>query len=95
VVRHYRVAPERSTAKRSGHRSGTANLNSAISFDGQEIGAADSAHPLSSVQGTGGPAQEAAPVDLVPLHAKIGQLALENDFWERALTKAGLLSAKP
>jgi len=37
----------------------------------------------------------AEPVDLVPLHAKIGQLALENDFLERALTKAGLLSAKP
>lgn len=35
------------------------------------------------------------PVDLAPLHAKIGQLALENDFLERALTKAGLLSAKP
>ena len=34
-------------------------------------------------------------VDLAPLHAKIGQLALENDFLERALTKAGLLSAKP
>ena len=36
-----------------------------------------------------------APVDLAPLHAKIGQLALENDFLEGALTKAGLLSAKP
>ena len=35
------------------------------------------------------------PVDLMPLQAKIGQLALENDFLERALTKAGLLSAKP
>jgi transposase len=34
------------------------------------------------------------PVDLDPLHAKIGQLTLENDFLERALTKAGLLSAK-
>jgi len=34
-------------------------------------------------------------VDLAPLHAKIGQLALENDFLESALTKAGLLSAKP
>ena len=34
------------------------------------------------------------PVNL-PLHAKIGQLALENDFLEGALTKAGLLSAKP
>ena len=36
-----------------------------------------------------------APVDLAPLHAKIGQLTLENDFLEGALTKAGLLSAKP
>ena len=34
------------------------------------------------------------PVDLAPLHAKIGQLALENDFLEHALTKVGLLSAK-
>jgi transposase len=34
-------------------------------------------------------------VNLTPLHAKIGQLALENDFLESALTKAGLLSAKP
>ena len=37
----------------------------------------------------------AEPVNLAPLHAKIGQLALENDFLESALTKAGLLSAKP
>ena len=41
-----------------------------------------------------GGADARAPVDLAPLHAKIGQLALENDFLERALTKAGLLSAK-
>jgi len=34
------------------------------------------------------------PVDLKALHAKIGQLSLENDFLEGALTKAGLLSAK-
>ena len=34
------------------------------------------------------------PVDLKALHAKIGQLALENDFLEGALTKAGLLSAR-
>jgi len=32
--------------------------------------------------------------DLKTLHAKIGQLALENDFLEGALTKAGLLSAR-
>ena len=33
-------------------------------------------------------------VDVKSLHAKIGELALENDFLEGALTKAGLLSAK-
>ena len=32
--------------------------------------------------------------DMTALHAKIGRLALENDFLESALTKAGLLSAK-
>jgi transposase-like protein len=37
---------------------------------------------------------DAPPVDLKALHAKIGQLALENDFLEGALDKAGLLSAK-
>ena len=31
-------------------------------------------------------------VELTPLQAKIGQLTLENDFLERALGKAGLLS---
>lgn len=43
----------------------------------------------------GGSDPQDKPVDLAPLHAKIGQLALENDFLERALTKAGLLSVKP
>lgn len=33
-------------------------------------------------------------VDIKTLHAKIGELTLENDFLEGALTKAGLLSAK-
>jgi len=35
-----------------------------------------------------------ASVDVKTLHAKIGQLTLENDFLEGALTKAGLLSAR-
>ena len=35
-----------------------------------------------------------AAVDVKTLHAKIGQLTLENEFLERALTKAGLLSAR-
>ena len=39
--------------------------------------------------------EAAAPaVDLKSLHAKIGELTLENDFLEGALSKAGLLSAK-
>jgi transposase-like protein len=43
----------------------------------------------------GGGAAEAAPVvDLKVLHAKIGELTLENDFLAGALGKAGLLSAK-
>jgi len=37
---------------------------------------------------------QAPPVDIKALHAKIGELTLENDFLEGALTKAGLLSAK-
>ncbi len=41
------------------------------------------------------PGQPASPsFDLKELHAKIGELTLENDFLEGALTKAGLLSAK-
>jgi transposase-like protein len=42
----------------------------------------------------GGESAAAPPVDLKELHAKIGQLALENDFLAGALTKAGMLSAK-
>ena len=42
----------------------------------------------------GAEAASAPAVDLKELHAKIGQLALENDFLAGALTKAGMLSAK-
>jgi len=41
-----------------------------------------------------GSALAAAEPDLTKLHAKIGQLTLENDFLEQALTKAGVLSAR-
>jgi transposase-like protein len=52
-----------------------------------EEGAAD-------VFGSGGGSGTAQPaVDVKLLHAKIGELTLENDFLERALGKAGLLSA--
>ena len=40
------------------------------------------------------PHQVTAPVDVKAMQAKIGQLALENDFLEGALIKAGMLSAK-
>jgi transposase-like protein len=49
---------------------------------------------LDGAAGVFGSSAGPEPVDLAPLHAKIGQLALENDFLESALTKAGLLSAK-
>ncbi len=42
----------------------------------------------------GGGRVESPPIDLKALHAKIGELALENDFLEGALSKAGLLSAR-
>ena len=41
-----------------------------------------------------GASSKEPPVDVKTLHAKIGELTLENDFLESALTKAGLLSAK-
>ena len=53
-----------------------------------EGGAAD-------VFGAGGGNGTAQPVvDVKSLHAKIGELTLENDFLEGALTKAGFLSAR-
>jgi len=53
-----------------------------------EAGAAD-------VFGSGGGNAATTPVvDVKLLHAKIGELTLENDFLEGALNKAGLLSAK-
>jgi len=43
----------------------------------------------------GGNAKSSAPeVDIKSLHAKIGELVLENDFLERALGKAGFPGAK-
>jgi len=39
-------------------------------------------------------ARQTPAVDVKTLHAKIGELTLENDFLEGALRKAGMLSAK-
>ena len=51
---------------------------------------------LDSVAGVFGEFAVAAEpsIDLKALHAKIGQLTLESDLLEGALTKAGLLSGK-
>ncbi|OIQ67629.1 hypothetical protein GALL_507890 [mine drainage metagenome] len=48
----------------------------------------------SGVFGSGSMAPATPAIDVKSLHAKIGELTLENDFLEGALTKAGLLSAK-
>jgi transposase-like protein len=49
----------------------------------------------AGVFGTGAAEASASPaVDLKSLHAKIGELTLENDFLSGALGKAGMLSAK-
>ena len=51
---------------------------------------------LEGAAGVFGPegARQAPAVDVKTLHAKIGELTLENDFLEGALNKAGMLSAK-
>jgi transposase-like protein len=42
----------------------------------------------------GSEARQAPAVDVKTLHAKIGELTLENDLLEGALSKAGILIAK-
>jgi transposase-like protein len=50
---------------------------------------------LEGAAGVFGSETRAEPgVDVKSLHAKIGELTLENDFLEGALSKAGLLSGK-
>ena len=48
----------------------------------------------AGVFGRGCELGRAPAVDVKTLHAKIGELTLENDFLEGALSKAGMLSAK-
>ena len=48
----------------------------------------------ADVFGGGGGGSTQPAVDVKSLHAKIGELTLENDFLEGALSKAGLLSAR-
>jgi transposase-like protein len=63
--------------------------NQITAWKGQLVDAA------AGLFGSAGTAVEAAPaIDVKTLHAKIGELTLENDFLSGALSKAGLLSAK-
>jgi transposase-like protein len=48
----------------------------------------------AEVFGAGASTQAIPAVDVKALHAKIGELTLENDFLEGALSKAGLLNAR-
>ena len=63
--------------------------NQVTSWKAQLEGSAADVFGPGIGSGTAAPA-----VDVKSLHAKIGELTLENDFLEGALTKAGLLSAK-
>ena len=63
--------------------------NQVTSWKAQLEGRATDVFGPGSGQGSAPPA-----VDVKSLRAKIGELTLENDFLEGALTKAGLLSAK-
>ena len=51
-------------------------------------------HLLAEAASVFGASPIAEPINLKPLHAKIGQLTLENDFLETALACAGLLSVR-
>ena len=48
----------------------------------------------AGVFGSAGAGAKMPTVDVKSLHAKIGELTLENDFLEVALGRAGLLSAR-
>jgi transposase len=63
--------------------------NQITAWKGQLVDAA------AGLFGSGSATPDAAPaVDVKTLHAKIGELTLENDFLSGALSKAGPLSAK-
>jgi transposase len=62
--------------------------NQVTTWKGQLEGSA------AEVFDNGSAARAEAAIDVKALHAKIGELTLENDFLEGALSKAGLLNAK-
>jgi transposase len=54
----------------------------------------DGAEDVFGGSGKGVREAEPSPIDVKTLHAKIGELTLENDFLSGALVKAGMVSAK-
>jgi transposase len=63
--------------------------NQITAWRGQLVEAASGLFGLGETVSAPAPA-----IDVKTLHAKIGELTLENDFLSGALSKAGLLSAK-
>ena len=86
--RRWRLPPLRAIERWLSLEQFDVHPNQITSWKAQlEGGAAD-------VFGGSGHAAAQPAVDVKSLHAKIGELTLENDFLEGALNKAGLLSAK-
>jgi transposase len=54
----------------------------------------DGAEDVFSGSGKGAREPESPPIDIKTLHAKIGELTLENDFLAGALVKTGMPGAK-
>jgi transposase len=54
----------------------------------------DGAEDVFGGSGKGASEPVGPPIDIKTLHAKIGELTLENDFLSGALVKAGMVSAK-
>ena len=87
--RRWGLPPSRAIEHWLSWRNSSMSTNQITSWKAQlEGGPADVFGPGSG-SGSAHPA-----VDVKSLHAKIGELTLENDFLEGALSKAGLLSAR-
>ena len=93
----HKVEPIYPAEARQRNLEGIIALDIVVGRDGSVVGmhALNGPELLARAASVFGTDLAAAPaIDLKELHAKIGQLALENDFLAGALSKAGMLSAK-